>query len=146
MAASSSPINGTDILVSISEDSGSSYDTIGFCTSANVSWSMDVRDITTKDDGGRRKIGSGKSSWSISCEGLVTYSTTTDVDKPNDIYTLADGKTSVFVKIGSATTGEYMYSGDSLITQYSQEAGVEDNNTFSVTFEGNGTLTQAAVS
>ena len=145
MAASSTPINSTAILVEISEDSGSTFDTVGFCTSASLSWSMDVRDVTTKDSGGRREVLPGKSQWSINFEGLVTYSTLTDVDKPNDIYSLADAKTSVVLKYGSLTTGEYDYQGSGYFSSYSQEAGVEDNNTFSASFEGTSTLTQAAV-
>jgi predicted secreted protein len=107
---------------------------------------MDVRDITTKDSGGRREVAAGKIQWSINFEGLVTYATASDIDTPNAIYDLADGKTSVTLKYGSLSTGEYDYSGAGYFSSYSQEAGVEDNNTFSASFEGTGALTQAAVS
>lgn len=145
MAAGTTPMNSTDILVELSEDSGSSFDTIGYCTSASLSWSMDVRDVTTKDSGGRREILPGKTQWNISFEGLVTYNTQTDKDKPNNIYTLADGKTAVVLKYGTTNTGDYDYQGSGYFTSYGQEAGVEDNNTYSATFEGTSTLTQAAV-
>lgn len=144
MAASSTVINSTDVIVQVSEDSGSTYDTVGFATSASLSWSMDPRDVTTKDSGGRREILSGKTQWSISFEGFVTYSTSADIDKPNDIFTLADAKTSVGLRYGKLNTGDYVYTGNGYFTSYSQEAGVEDNNTFSVQFEGTSTLTQAA--
>ena len=113
MAASSTVINSTEVVVQITEDSGSSYDTVGFATSASLSWSMSSRDVTTKDSSGRKEILSGKTEWSIDFEGFVTYSTATDVDKPNDIFALADAKTSVGLRYGRLTTGEYVYSGGS---------------------------------
>jgi predicted secreted protein len=88
MAATGTVINSTDILVQVTEDSGSTYDTVGFCTSASLSWSMDVRDVTTKDSSGRREILPGKTNWNISFEGFVTYATVSDVDIPSDIFTL----------------------------------------------------------
>ena len=146
MAASSTIINSTDVVIQITEDSGSSYDTVGFCTSCSLSWSMSERDVTTKDSSGRKEILPGKSEWSVDFEGGVTYSTATDVDKPNNIYTLADAKTSVGIRYGRLTTGEIVYTGNGYFTSYSQDAGVEDNNTFSVSFMGTSTLTQAAYS
>lgn len=146
MAASSTPINSTDVVVQITEDSGSSYDTVGHCTSCSISWSMSSRDVTTKDSSGRKEILAGKTEWSVDFEGFVTYSTVTDVDKPNNIFSLADAKTSFGIRFGRLTTGEYVYTGDGYVSSYSQDAGVEDNNTFSVSFEGTGQLTQAAYS
>ena len=146
MAATGTVINSTDILVQVTEDSGTSYDTVGFCTSASLSWSMDVRDVTTKDSSGRREILPGKTNWNISFEGFVTYAAVSDVDMPNDIFTLADAKTSVGLRYGKLNTGDFVYTGNGYFTSYSQDAGVEDNNTFSVQFEGTSTLTQAAYS
>lgn len=144
MAATGTPINSTSVLVQITEDSGTSYDNIAFCTSASVSWSMDVRDITTKDSAGNRDVAEGKKSWSVNFDGLVTYAAVTDSDMPNDIFTLADARTSVGIRFGKLNTGDYVYSGDGYFSSYSQDAGVEDNNTYSVSFEGTGALTQAA--
>lgn len=145
MAAATQPMNSTDVIISISEDSGTSYDTVGYCTNCNLQWSMDIRDVTTKSAGGRRAIRPGKSQWQFNLDGLVTYNAQTDIDKPNDLYTIADAKTSIQMKIGSTNTGEYDYEGAGYITSYSQDAGVEDNNTFSCAFDGDGALTQAAV-
>jgi predicted secreted protein len=144
MAASGTPINSTSVLVQISEDSKATWDTVGFCTSASISLSMDPRDITTKSSAGNRAIAEGKKSWNVSFEGLVTYATVSDIDMPNDIFTLADARTSVGIRFGKLNSGDYIYTGDGYFSSYSQDAGVEDNNTFSVSFEGTGALTQAA--
>lgn len=146
MAASETAINSTNVKLEISSDGGSTFDLVGFCTNCTIDWSMDVRNVTTKDSGGRREILPGLSQWSGAFEGLVTYSVSSGVLKPNDLYGYADGKTELDVKFGSLTTGDYDYRGEILITQYSQAAGFEDNNTFNCSFEGDGALSQAAVS
>jgi len=144
MAATGTAINGTAIIVQISEDSGSTFDTVGKATSASLSWSMSPRDVSTKDSAGRKEILSGQSEWSVSFDGFVSYATVSDVDMPNDIFTLADAKTTVKIRYGSLNTGDFNYQGDGYFSSYNQEAGVEDNNTFSVEFSGTSTLTQAA--
>ena len=56
MAVNTTPVNGSDIFMQISEDSGSSYDTIMFLTSANMSMNMDVRDISSKQSAGWKEV------------------------------------------------------------------------------------------
>lgn len=145
MAAGTEVMNATDVILQISEDSGTSYDTIGKCTSCSLTVSRDVRDITTKDSSAWRELLTGLKSWSLSGEGLVTYNTETDIDKPNDLYTLLNNGTKIKVKFGTTNAGDYDYTGDCYITSYEQEAGVEDNNTYSFSLEGTGALTQAVV-
>ena len=145
MAASAQPINSSDIILEISEDNGVSYDRIGRANSGSLSTSMDVRDITTKDSDGWRELGSGLRSWSLSGDGLVTYSTETDVVKPNDLYDLIANRTKVKVRFGNANAGDYRYHGDAYLTSYEQEAGTEDNTAFSFQFEGTGELTQEVI-
>lgn len=88
----------------------------------------------------------GLKAWSLSGDGLVTYSISGDFDSPDALFTLLSNRTLVKVKFGSATSGEIDYTGDAYLTSYEQEAGVEDNVTYSFSFEGTSTLTQAAVS
>ena len=85
MAVTSTPINGTDVILEISADSGSSYDKIMFLTSANLSTSMDVRDISNKSSAGWREILEAQKSWSLSGDGFVTYSTLADSDNTGTI-------------------------------------------------------------
>lgn len=140
-----SVMNATDVVIQISEDSGSTYDIIGRCTSASLSVSMETRDTTTKDSAGWAEKLEGLKSWSLSGDGLVTYSISGDFDSPDALFTLLSNRTLVKVKFGSATSGEIDYTGDAYLTSYEQEAGVEDNVTYSFSFEGTSTLTQASV-
>ena len=143
--ASTSIMNSTDVVIQISEDSGTTYDIIGRATSASLSVSMETRDTTTKDSAGWQENLEGLKSWSLSGDGLVTYSIAGDYDTPDDLFTLLSNRTLVKVKFGSATTGEIDYTGDAYLVSYEQEAGVEENVTYSFSFTGTGTLTQAAV-
>lgn len=143
--ASTSIMNSTDVVIQISEDSGTTYDIIGRATSASLSVSMETRDTTTKDSAGWQENLEGLKSWSLSGDGLVTYSITGDYDTPDDLFTLLSNRTLVKVKFGSATSGEIDYTGDAYLVSYEQEAGVEENVTYSFSFTGTGTLTQASV-
>ncbi len=139
-------MNSTDVVIQISEDDGSSYDIIGRATSASLSVSMETRSTTTKDSAGWDENLEGLKNWSLSGDGLVTYSISGDYDTPDDLFTLLSNRTKVKVKFGSATSGEIDYTGDAYLVSYEQEAGVEENVTYSFGFTGTGVLTQAAVS
>ena len=144
--AATSIMNSTDVVIQISEDGGTTYDIIGRATSASLSVSMETRDTTNKDSAGWQENLEGLKSWSLSGDGLVTYSISGDFDTPDDLFTLLSNRTLVKVKFGSATTGEIDYTGDAYLVSYEQEAGVEENVTYSFGFTGTGVLTQASVS
>lgn len=143
--AATSIMNSTDVVIQISEDSGTSYDIVGRATSASLSVSMETRDTTNKDSAGWQENLEGLKSWSLSGDGLVTYSISGDYDTPDDLFTLLSNRTLVKVKFGSATSGEIDYTGDAYLVSYEQEAGVEENVTYSFGFTGTGVLTQASV-
>jgi TP901-1 family phage major tail protein len=143
--AATSIMNSTDVVIQISEDGGTTYDIIGRATSASLSVSMETRDTTNKDSAGWQENLEGLKSWSLSGDGLVTYSITGDYDTPDDLFTLLSNRTLVKVKFGSATSGEIDYTGDAYLVSYEQEAGVEENVTYSFGFTGTGVLTQASV-
>ena len=143
--AATSIMNSTDVVIQISEDGGTSYDIIGRATSASLSVSMETRDTTNKDSAGWQENLEGLKSWSLSGDGLVTYSISGDYDTPDDLFTLLSNRTLVKVKFGSATSGEIDYTGDAYLVSYEQEAGVEENVTYSFGFTGTGVLAQASV-
>ena len=143
MAASTSVMNATDVLVSISTDGGSTYTVVGKATSAGLSVTMDTRDTSTKDSSGWRELLEGQKSWSLTCDGLVCYNIS-GKETASDLYGYLSARTALTVKFGSAGTGEKVYSGTAYITSLSQDAGVEENVTFSASFEGSSTLTEAA--
>ena len=145
MAAGTEPMNGTDIILSISEDTGTTFDIIGRATVVNLTTGVEEIDTTTKQSAGNKEIIAGKFSWSMTVEALVTYDAETDTDKPNDLYNLQVAKTKIDVKFGSVNPGEFDHQGSCFITEYSQSAGTEETATYSATFTGTGALTQTVV-
>ncbi len=137
-------MNSTDVVIQISTD-GSTYDIVGRATSASLSVSMETRDITTKDSAGWQENLEGLKNWSLSGDGLVTYSISGEYETPDELFTILSNRTVVDVKFGSMTSGEIDYSGKAFLVSYEQEAGVEENVTYSFSLTGTGTLTQASV-
>ena len=142
--ASTSVMNSTDVVIQVSSDDVT-YDIIGKMTSASLSVSMATRDVSTKDSSGWAEHLEGQKSWTLSGEGLVVFSNSGKAT-PDDIFTFLSNRTQVYVKFGSTTSTGIAYSGEGFFTEFSNDAGFEDNATYSFSFQGTSTLTQAAVS
>lgn len=142
MPASTNVMNGTDVLLAISTDGGTTYTTVGKATTASLQMNMEVRDVTTKDSAGWRELLGGLKSWSLSGEGMVTYNLTSKVGF-SDLFGHITNRTRLYFRFGSTTTDEKQYKGYGYLTSLSQDGGVEDNNSFSFSIEGDGTLVQA---
>jgi predicted secreted protein len=139
MAASTSVMNSTDVVIIVASE------IVGKMTSASLSVSMATRDTSTKESAGWMEVLEGQKSWTLSGEGLVVYNNTGKAT-PDDIYTLLSNRTAVAVEFGSETTDEKYYSGSGFFTEFTTDAGVEDNATFSFSFQGTGVLTQGTQS
>lgn len=140
MPVSTAIMNATDVLIQFSTD-GATYDEVGRMTNASLSISMETRDTSNKDSAGFRELLSGQRSWSLAGDGLVVYSLT-GADGYSDLFGYWNNRTNLYIKFGSVSGGEKNYSGRGFITSLDQEAGVEDNATFSFSLEGTGALTE----
>lgn len=141
MPVSTAIMNATDVLIQFSTD-GATYDEVGRMTNASLSISMETRDTSNKDSAGFRELLGGQRSWSLAGDGLVVYSLT-GADGYSDLFGYWNNRTNLYIKFGSVSGGEKNYSGRGFITSLDQEAGVEDNATFSFSLEGTGALTEA---
>ena len=139
MAASTSVMNSTDVVIIVASE------IVGKMTSASLSVSMATRDTSTKQSAGWMEVLEGQKSWTLSGEGLVVYNNAGKAT-PDEIYTLLSNRTAVAVEFGSETTDEKYYSGSGFFTEFTTDAGVEDNATFSFSFQGTGVLTQGTQS
>ena len=139
MAASTSVMNSTDVVIIVASE------IVGKMTSASLSVSMATRDTSTKDSAGWMEVLEGQKSWTLSGEGLVVYNNTGKAT-PDDIYTYLSNRTAVAIEFGSETTDETYYSVNGYFTEFTTDAGVEDNATFSFSFQGTGVLTQGTQS
>ena len=140
MAASTSVMNSTDVVVRIGTD-GVTYENVGKMTNGSLRVTMATRDASTKDSAGWMEVLEGQKSWTLSGEGLVVYNNTGKAT-PDDIYGHLSSRTVIYIEFGSEGSEEKYYSGTGYFTEFSTDAGVEDNATFSFSFQGTSILTQ----
>ena len=130
-------VNATDGVVKINTTAGSApSDVLLHCTSASLAISRDLRDSTTKASGGWQNNLPGLKSWEISGDGFVDFDGTMDT---KDLITeMISATPQVEVSFGVAGSG--VYTGQAIITSISIDAGVEENATYSISLQGNGSL------
>ena len=121
------------------------FQLIAAATSGSFSGSRDVIDATTKDNDGRREILIAGSQWSMSADGLIQYDLAGTVENAISLFDLWNGATKVRLAWTTAQDGDYIYYGDAYITSLEESAGLNEVATFSVSFEGDGSITKALV-
>jgi len=122
-----------------------SFELVACATSGTFTGSMEVLDATTKDNDGQREILTGGLTWSMSAEGLIQFDVTTDVKGAIDLFDLWTAKTRLRLSWTTGNDGDYMYYGNAYITSYEETAGLNEIASFSVTFEGDGSITKAII-
>ena len=144
--ATDNVINGTLCVLKTGADHASAT-AFAFSTSASISLSMDTRDISNKGSAGWRELLEAQMSWSASVEGLYALndSASAGVKNYDDLYALLTGRAQTFMELSSGITGDKYYSGQVYLTSLEQSAPMEDNMTFSATFEGTGELEEATL-
>jgi len=149
LANSISVVNGTseieegaiDITVTTAGSTANDYEPIAFSTSASISFTRDLRDITTKDSDAWTEQAPGMKSFEMSTDALQDY--TSDLNFQQFINDLGTGN-KITLRFKQRTTGgssDYYYQGDAIVSSLNVEAGVEDNLTYSVTFTGTASVT-----
>jgi len=132
-------INGTIFLLKIGAD-GSEV-AVPDQTEGSISFSMETRDITTKDSSGYRELLESTRSATISISGLV------DDDGAGgagaDLFAVLDGRSTTHVIFGlDGATDDYHYECDAFVTSLEISAGTEDNVTYSATLEVTGSISE----
>lgn len=141
-------INNTGVGTTFGDDTtneAQTFQLIAAATSGSFSGSRDVIDATTKDNDGRREILIAGSQWSMSADGLIQYDLAGTVENAISLFDLWNGATKVRLAWTTAQDGDYIYYGDAFITSYEESAGLNEVATFSVSFEGDGSITKALV-
>jgi len=138
--------NGTDLILKVQATTGAATEfKLMHSQNVSISYNVDTIDITNKDSGGNRTLLGGTKSFSLSADGLMDFvsaGTTTDVD---ELFTQARDRELVTFTFALATPAGYTYTGSGFITSLEISGGTEDAPTYSVSIEGSGDLTQAAV-
>ncbi len=121
------------------------FELIACATSGSFSGSMEVIDATTKDNDGQREILTSALSWSMSCDGLIDYSTAAGSKSATELFDLWKAKTKVRIAWTTGVDGDVMLWGDGYITSYEETAGLNEVATYAVQFEGDGTITKSTI-
>jgi len=116
---------------------------IAHATEGSISLSMDTRDATTKDSSGTRDLLEATKSCTISVSALYAEDATYGVD---DLMTAWSGRTQLTVKFSTEVSGDHYWSASAYVTSLEVSSGMEDNVTYSATFELTGAITYSTVS
>lgn len=111
-------------------------------TQCNASFSREMRETSHKDSGGYVQKEAGIKSATFSSSGFVDFDDAGGVDA---LYAAWDSGADVVVNFSTEVTGDSFWSAPCKITSLEIDAPNEENVTWSVNFESNGTITKAAV-
>lgn len=115
---------------------------ISHATEGSISLNLDTRDATTKDSSGTRDLLEGVKSGTISVSALYADDATYGVD---ELMTAWSGRSTLTIKFSTEVTGDSYWSAAAYVTSLEVNAGMEDNATYSATFELTGTITYGTV-
>lgn len=130
-------VNGTDVGVYIDDT------LITAAQSAEIAFSVNMIETTSKDSGGDSEFIPGLRSGTVSVEAL--YTDASGDQNQTDLFTLLKNRTSVTIKWGVNSTGKNIYSGSAYISSLSPSAPMEDVVTYSAEFQLTGAITETTV-
>ena len=134
--------NGTNLVVLVGTE------VVAHSTSCSLSISADLPDSTTKSSLGWASQIAGLRSWSITTDGLATVEPTGTSYIVGDIFSALNGRQIVtvrFTTVSSGNTlepGDLIWSGLAFVESLDLTADMESPVTYSVSFTGQGVLTQ----
>ena len=115
---------------------------IAHATEGSISLNLDTRDATTKDSSGTRDLLEGVKSGTISVSALYADDATYGVD---ELMAAWSGRSTLTVKFSTEVTGDSYWEASAYVTSLEVSAGMEDNATYSATFELTGAITYGTV-
>lgn len=128
--ATAGVFNGTNLLLKVQGT------VVGHTTSCTLTINQDIADATTKDSAGWSEGIAGLKSGEVSFDGLVDYS---DANNAEQLLDLLISRTEIDVVVGTAATGDSVYSAKGFIASLEQTGEMES----AVSFSGSITLTGA---
>ena len=140
MAQTTGVMNGTDMAVYFASTEGSEV-LIGHATSCTFDFTHDSRDTTTKDSAGWLERLEGLRSGSVSTEHLFAEDATVGFDE-----LWAGDRGEVFVIFTpKEVAGNTRIRMAARISSLSISGGVEDNVTYSASFDSSGVITREVI-
>ena len=137
-------LNGTDIKV---------YDSttgilVAYAQNGSMNLNLSLREITNKESAGWKESLEGLRDFSIDLDGAYAWTDASSGALTNGADDLAlsniiTNRVPLTVKFGSVgtATGDSYYTGSVFLTSFSVSAGTEETATFTMSFEGTGSMT-----
>jgi TP901-1 family phage major tail protein len=136
-----SPIQGKDVVLEFSSDSGTTWKSLICEISSSFSGSRETNSITTKCDSGTVTRALGAYSWEFSGDAAADTAPTSAQLSYSQVLTWFVGGTAVDVRYqSSASTPNYYHTGEGYFTSLELSNEVNGVSEFSFTFSGNGAL------
>ena len=144
--ATSGVINGTKF--GIYDASSGSAVLVAYATSGSISINQSVRETSNKESGGWKEVMEGQRDWEVSVEGMVALKTLAGAavagSTVDEIFTAYIATRGTFdISFESSESGDKKWSGKGYISSISMDAPNEESTTYSCSFVGTSTLTQA---
>ena len=133
---SAGKLNGTNLLVYVNGVA------VAHATSHTLNVNAEMIDATTKSSAGWKDVLPGLKDWSIDAEGIVAWDATEGVSQA---FADITGRTQVTVKFSMEVTGDKRYTGTAYVSTLSMSAPLEDVITYSLSFAGDGAITEETV-
>ena len=125
------------------------YVAIGCSNNATLSLTRETIDATKKENDGARVILPAGETFQMTCEGFVAFSNTNAAGNTLydsvDLFTIWKEKHKVTLAWQTDNAGDIAYRGDAYLTSIEQNAGTNDVATYSLTFEGTGSITKHTI-
>lgn len=119
---------------------------IGHATTCELQVSREQREILTKDSpgGGWREGKPGRKSFTMSTEALFSYDTANVA--PSALFDALNNGTLMLFRFTTSSSGDTYWEGSAYCTSWAVNAVVEENVSYTATFEGNGALSSGTES
>ena len=142
--------NGNDLVLAIGDGEATTpvLQKFAHSTTASISFSNSLIDVTTKDSMSWEEMISGRKSFTISAEGLADFNDVSSATSTEQFSDLALPGTLVaftFEKASSVSGVFLGYSGNARIESFEISAPSDDSATYSVSLKGTGELKKASV-
>jgi predicted secreted protein len=115
---------------------------IGCQRDSSLESQFETIDATCKDNDGAKATLPGQLSWSVSMDAVQVFDATKGVKQ---LMTSHLAKQSVYVAWTTGIEADPIFTGNAYITQLTQNGPLNDTATYSVTFTGDGPMTQSVV-
>jgi hypothetical protein len=134
-------INGKDVSVQLSSDSGTTWKTLICEIDHTFSLTRETSSVFTKCDSGTATVSLGAYSWQVTGNAVADTAPGATEVSYEDMLGWAQAGTSLMILMEhDAAGGDFTESGTGYITSLERTAGTVDPIQFSFTFSGTGAL------